>query len=214
MNASGIQMRPTNVTDNNFNAAFRHKAVVAERRGRRFTRAAGSLFYRVCAANKTHPYLLAVRNYFAGGLYGRAHYQNAPLYSKARRVMEKTNGIHGPSPLVTKATAAAREIYEIEGEDTVNERTARHRFVRFNSVDWALIDHSRCGRTPAWVIEATKESVENQPITCSRRLSDFGASKDIIYRHLKSLYGRTITVEIYREQLRRMYEVLFQTHPD
>ncbi|GBP47718.1 hypothetical protein EVAR_14249_1 [Eumeta japonica] len=60
------------------------------------------------------------------------------------------------------AATAARKLCEIEGKDTGNERTAQRRFNRFNSADLALIDHFRIGRLPVWLIEATKEAVENQ----------------------------------------------------
>ncbi|GBP26181.1 hypothetical protein EVAR_74943_1 [Eumeta japonica] len=54
--------------------------------------------------------------------------------------------------------------------------------------DLTLVDHSRSGGPLVWGIEATKERVENQPSTGTRRLQkSFGSSKDMIHRHLKSL---------------------------
>ncbi|GBP89190.1 hypothetical protein EVAR_62988_1 [Eumeta japonica] len=53
--------------------------------------------------------------------------------------------------------------------------------------DLTLVNHSRSGRLSIWDIEATKEAVENQPSTSTRRLSDsFGFCKDTIHRHLES----------------------------
>ncbi|GBP15991.1 hypothetical protein EVAR_94339_1 [Eumeta japonica] len=60
-----------------------------------------------------------------------------------------------------------------------------------NSGDLPLVDHSRSGLPTPWDIEDTKEAVENQPSTSTRRMSNsFGPSKDTVHRHLKSLDQR------------------------
>ncbi|GBP29797.1 hypothetical protein EVAR_94637_1 [Eumeta japonica] len=62
-------------------------------------------------------------------------------------------------------------------------------------------DFSRSGRLPACDIEITKEAIENQPSTGTRRLlASLGPSKDTVHRQLKSLDGRTTTAEMCSEQ--------------
>ncbi|GBP77848.1 Cleft lip and palate transmembrane protein 1-like protein [Eumeta japonica] len=60
-----------------------------------------------------------------------------------------------------KVTATTRKIYEIEGEDTVNEPTVQHLLSLLNSRDLTLVDCSNSGRPPIWDIEARKKAVES-----------------------------------------------------
>ncbi|GBP59093.1 Histone-lysine N-methyltransferase SETMAR [Eumeta japonica] len=89
-----------------------------------------------------------------------------------------------------KAAAAARKEFEIEGEDTVNERTVQRWFDRFNCGDLSLADHSQSGRPSEEDIEATKDPIENQLNTNTCRLSDcLGPCKGTISRVSKPKTG-------------------------
>ncbi|GBP36134.1 hypothetical protein EVAR_4278_1 [Eumeta japonica] len=60
--------------------------------------------------------------------------------------------------------------------------------VCFNSGDLTLVSNSFSGHPPVWYVEATKETIEKQPITSTRRLRDsIETSKDTIHCQLKSL---------------------------
>jgi hypothetical protein len=84
--------------------------------------------------------------------------------------------------------AAAKKIYDFEGEGAVNERKAQWWFKRFVSGNSSLEDEQHPGRPQIWDSEATKEAVEQQPSTSTHRLSGtFGPSRSIIHRHLTSL---------------------------
>ena len=86
------------------------------------------------------------------------------------------------------ATAATREICEVEGKDVVNERTARRWFERFNHGDTSLVDKHRSGRPSVVDDEALRAAVEVDPLCSTRKLSaTLGPSKDTINRHLHQL---------------------------
>jgi transposase len=104
-----------------------------------------------------------------------------------------------------KAAAEAKKC-DIEGEGTVNERTAQQWFKRFASGNLSLEDEQRPGRPQIWDSEATKEAAEQQPSASMRRLSDtLRPSKSTIHRHLTALgriYNsrRIVTHELTAEQ--------------
>jgi transposase len=97
-----------------------------------------------------------------------------------------------------KAAAAANKICDIEGEGTVNERTAQQWFKGFASGKLSLEDEERPGRPRIWDSEATEEAAEQHPSTSTHRLSDtLGPSKSTIHRHLTVLGKFTRAVELY-----------------
>ena len=69
------------------------------------------------------------------------------------------------------ATAAARKICEVEGDDVVLDRTAWIWFKKFDDGDTDLRDKSRSGRPTAVDSEAIREAIEANPSTSTRRLS-------------------------------------------
>lgn len=87
-----------------------------------------------------------------------------------------------------KATDAARIICQFEGEDAISERTSQNWYKRFKSGDMSLQIRSRSGRPCTMDLEALQQSVQSNPTTSTRRLSnELGASKDTIGRALHKL---------------------------
>jgi transposase len=87
-----------------------------------------------------------------------------------------------------KDTAAAKKIYDVEGESALNERTAQRWFKRFASDNLSLEDEQRLGQPRILDSEATKEAAEQQPSKSMHRLSDTrGPSKSTIHRGLTAL---------------------------
>ncbi|GBO99800.1 Histone-lysine N-methyltransferase SETMAR [Eumeta japonica] len=118
---------------------------------------------------------------------------------------------------------------EIEEEDMVNERTAQRWFNRFDIGDSMLVDESRFGCPSEWDVEATKQAVESQSPTKSRWLDKGQLPQSIAERGRFepkvllspvelwrfSVFGnnsRTITGEIYSEQVKRTCEALSQRY--
>jgi hypothetical protein len=70
----------------------------------------------------------------------------------------------------------------------VNQRAAQRWFKRFVSGNLSLEDEQHPGRPWIWDSEVTKEAAEQQPSTCTRRLSDtLGPSKSTIHHYLTAL---------------------------
>lgn len=114
------------------------------------------------------------------------------------------------------AAAAAKRICEIEGEELVNERTAQRWFKRFSSGNLRLEDKERPGRPVVWDIEKTKNTVESNPCTSTRQLSNtLGPSKSTVHRHLITLGKvnkccRVVPHDLNEEQAQRRIEVCRQ----
>lgn len=86
------------------------------------------------------------------------------------------------------AKAAAEQICEVEGADTIHRNTAAIWFKRFNEGDTSLRDKDRSGRPPVVDDEALVRELKNQPNASNRDLSDLlGHSKSTINLHLKQL---------------------------
>ena len=86
------------------------------------------------------------------------------------------------------ASAAARQICQVEGEGKVSNRTARKWFKQFSQGDTNLTDKKRSGRPKTINSEAILNAVEINPSTSTRRLTaELGIPKTSIVRHLHSL---------------------------
>ena len=86
------------------------------------------------------------------------------------------------------ATAAARKIREVEGDDVVSDRTARIWFKKFNDGDTDLGDKPRSGRPTAVDSEAIREAIEANPSTSTRRLSaELDVPQTSVVRYLHAL---------------------------
>ena len=87
-----------------------------------------------------------------------------------------------------KAVSAAREICDVEGEDTVNTHMAQRWFKRFLEGNASLEDQPRSGRPTTIDDEALRLKVELEPSTSTRILStEFGTSQFTINNHLGQL---------------------------
>ncbi|KAL4717383.1 hypothetical protein ACJJTC_017270 [Scirpophaga incertulas] len=97
-----------------------------------------------------------------------------------------------------KAAVAARKICEIEGEDTVNEPTARRWFNRFNNGDLTLEDRSRSGRPPVSMAKFLRGKKFESKGDVEIAVRQFFASKpkEWFYQGLEELAKRCVkTIE-------------------
>jgi histone-lysine N-methyltransferase SETMAR len=114
--------------------------------------------------------------------------------------------------LETKPRQQQKKIYYVEGEGSVNERTAQRWFKRFASGNLSLEDEQRPGRPRILDSEATKEAAEQQPSTSTRGLSDIiGPSKSTVHRHLTDLENiykncRIVPHDLTADQAQRQVE--------
>jgi transposase len=80
----------------------------------------------------------------------------------------------------------------------MNDLTTQRWFKRFARGNLNLEDEQRPGRPRIWESKAIKESVEQQPLTSTLRLSDtLGPSKSTMRRHLTALGKFRRAVELY-----------------
>jgi len=69
------------------------------------------------------------------------------------------------------ASAAARKICEVEGEDVVTSRIAQRWFQKFKNGENKLQDQPRSGRPATFNFAMLRKSAESNPSTSTRRLS-------------------------------------------
>ena len=87
------------------------------------------------------------------------------------------------------ASAAARKICEVEGEDVVISRIAQRWFQKFKNGENELQDQPRSGRPMTLNSAMLHKSVENNPSTITRGLSaELGVAQRTVVRHLKVIY--------------------------
>lgn len=87
-----------------------------------------------------------------------------------------------------RASAAAKKICQVEGEDVVSTRVAQMWFKKFNDGERDLQDRPRSGRPIKMNCERLRQSVEDKPSTSTRRLSDeLDVSQRTVVRHLKAI---------------------------
>ena len=86
------------------------------------------------------------------------------------------------------AKAAAEQICQVEGADTIQRNTAAIWFKCFNDGDTSLADKDRSGRPPVVDDAALLRALKNQPNASNPDLSHLlGHSKSTINLHLKQL---------------------------
>jgi histone-lysine N-methyltransferase SETMAR len=86
------------------------------------------------------------------------------------------------------AAKAAREICDVEGEDSMPERTAQRWYQRFKAGDMSLEDKPRSGRPSIVDQEELRAAIEANPGSSTRDLSsELGSSRETIRRHLHAL---------------------------
>lgn len=111
------------------------------------------------------------------------------------------------------ARAAAKEINDVEGTGSVNERTAQNWFKRFKEGDTTLQEKPRSGRPSVVDNEVLLEAIQHQPSSSTRALSaELGPSQSTINRHLHQLglvnrRCREVPHELTPSQQKRRVEV-------
>ncbi|GFY53729.1 histone-lysine N-methyltransferase SETMAR [Trichonephila inaurata madagascariensis] len=89
------------------------------------------------------------------------------------------------------AAASSRRICQVFGDSAVNERTARHWFQKFRSVDLSLCDKARTGRLQALDDEALQAAIEDDSSqTCGELARQFNIFSETVSLHLHRL-GKT-----------------------
>ncbi|GFW98501.1 histone-lysine N-methyltransferase SETMAR [Trichonephila clavipes] len=89
------------------------------------------------------------------------------------------------------AAASSRRICEAFGDSAVNERTARHWFLKFRSGDLSLCDKARTGRPQVLDDEALQVAIEEvSSQTCGELARQFNTSSETVRFHLHRL-GKT-----------------------
>ena len=86
------------------------------------------------------------------------------------------------------AAKAAREICDVEGEDSMPERTAQRWYQRFKAGDMSLEDKPRSGRPSTVDQEELRAAIEANPVhaTCPVNLARPVKRSDDICMHLDS----------------------------
>ena len=114
------------------------------------------------------------------------------------------------------ARAAAKEIWDVEGEGAVSKSTAASWFKRFQDGDMSVEDRPHTGRPSELDDEALFQGVQEEPEASVRSLSDgLDCHNSTIDRHLQGLglskkRGREVPHELTPEQARRRVDICRQ----
>jgi len=86
------------------------------------------------------------------------------------------------------ASASSCRICQAFGENSANDRTARHWFQKFRSGDVSLADEPRSGRTHVLDDEALKAAIEeDSDLMCEELAERFHVSAEIVRLHLNRI---------------------------